>query len=258
MSRAATLKAPAPPPREPQVAPTRWQSEVLRTPREADLCLFGGKGSGKTALVPYLLMRDEQEFGPDCRALYVRKSHGGAQEFMLMLYEALARAYGIRAVSFNSQTGLFKFGRATCAVDQLAEPKDLQKHWGKNYSLILCDEVGEYNGLDLIEKLRASLRPPAGIPARMVLIGNPGGPNHAVLLRRFVAGTTPWVPRIDEKSGRRFIYCPSTYKRQPAHRSRRLPRATARRLRERRRIDEGMGRWFVRRDEGGLLQQRRR
>ena len=195
--------------------PTRWQGEVLRTPRECDLALFGGKGSGKTAIVPFLLMRDEREFGSDCRALYVRKSHGGAQEFSLALYEALARAYGARAVSFNSQTGLFKFGRATCVVDQLAEHKDLQKHWGKNYSLIICDEVGEYTGLDLIEKLRASLRPPAGVPARLIMVGNPGGANHAVLLKRFVAGTAPWTPRVDEKSGRRFIYCPSTYRDNP-------------------------------------------
>ncbi|MHB8496055.1 MAG: phage terminase large subunit [Casimicrobiaceae bacterium] len=195
--------------------PTRWQSEVLRTPRECDLALLGGKGSGKTAIVPFLLMRDEQEFGSDLRSLYVRKSHGGTQEFTLMLYEALARAYGARAVSFNSQSGLFKFGRATCVVDQLAEPKDLQKHWGKSYSLILCDEIGEYNGLDLIEKLRASLRPPVGVPARMILIGNPGGSNHAVLMRKFVAGTTPWTPRIDVKTGRRFLYCPSTYRDNP-------------------------------------------
>jgi hypothetical protein len=198
-------------------APTPYQCEVMRTPRDADALLFGGKGSGKTRLVPYLLLRDGEEFGPDCKALYVRQSHAGLAEFALMLYEALARFYGVRGVSFNSQSGLVKFGGrgATCQLDQLAEQKDLAKHWGKNYSLIVCDEVGEANGLDLIDKLRASLRPPLGIPGRMVLIGNPGGPNHATLLRRYVAGTTPWVPRLDPRSGRYFIWCPSTYKDNP-------------------------------------------
>ena len=175
-----------------------------------------------------------------------------------MLYEALARAYGIRAVSFNSQTGLFKFGRATCVVDQLAEPKDLQKHWGKNYSLILCDEVGEYSGLDLVEKLRASLRPPAGIPARMVLIGNPGGPNHAVLLRSFVAGHDAMGAAHRREVRAALHLLPEHVPRQPAHRPRRLRRAAARRLRERSRDAQGVVRWLVRRDEGWLLQQRRR
>ena len=197
------------------LAPTKWQRNVLATPRECDLALLGGKGSGKSALVPFLVMRDEQEFGSDSRSLYVRKSHGGAQEFMLSMYEALVRAYGIRGVTLNSQTGLFKFGKATLQVDQLAEPKDLQKHWGKNYSLVICDETGEYNGLDLVDKLRASLRPPSGIPARMILIGNPGGPNHSVLLKTFVAGVAPWTPTLDRRSGRQFIYCPSTYRDNP-------------------------------------------
>jgi hypothetical protein len=163
--------------------PTPWQSEVLRTPRAADAILLGGKGSGKTALVPFIVMRDEAEFGPNCRALYVRQSHGGSAEFALMVYESLARVYGVRAVHMNAQTGLIKFGRgATLQLDQLSEAKDLGKHWGKNYSLIICDEVGEAYGMDLIDKLRASLRPPLGVPGRLILIGNPGGANHAMLL----------------------------------------------------------------------------
>jgi hypothetical protein len=134
-----------------------------------------------------------------------------------MLYEALVRAFGIGGANFNAQSGLAKFGGrgATCQLDQLSEPKDLAKHWGKNYSLIIADEVGEHNGMDLVDKLRASLRPPLGIPARMVLIGNPGGRNHAALLKRYVAGVTPWTPTLDAKSGRHFIFCPSTYRDNP-------------------------------------------
>ncbi len=100
-------------------------------------------------------------------------------------------------------------------LDQLNEPRDLAKFWGKNFSLIFFDEVGEANGLDLIDKLRASLRPAKAVPGRMILIGNPGGPNHATLLKRYVAGTHPWTPTLDPKSGRHFIWCPSTLADNP-------------------------------------------
>ncbi len=81
----------------------------------------------------------------------------------------------------------------------LDEPRDLAKYWGKNFSLIIVDEVGEANGLDLIDKLRASLRPAKGVPGRMMLIGNPGRPNHATVAGALVAGTQPWTPTLDAK-----------------------------------------------------------
>src|SRR5437899_547780 len=82
-----SLPMPSAAKRTPEVAPadvaqpTTWQQECLRTPRECDLILLTGKGSGKTALVPFLVMRDEAQFGADCRALFVRQSHGGGSEF---------------------------------------------------------------------------------------------------------------------------------------------------------------------------------
>jgi hypothetical protein len=39
--------------RTDSLAPTAWQGAVLGTPREADLALLGGKGSGKTHLMRY-------------------------------------------------------------------------------------------------------------------------------------------------------------------------------------------------------------
>jgi hypothetical protein len=70
-------------------------------------------------------------------------------------------------------------------------------------------------GLTLIDQLRTSLRPPLGIPARFVWIGNPGGVSHVQCYRRFIVGTTPWVPRIDGKTGRRFLWCPSAVADNP-------------------------------------------
>ena len=193
-----------------------FQVRALSTPEECDLILLGGKGSGKTHLLSILPLRQAEQLGARCRALYLRLSHGGGREFELKTQELYATLYGSNGVRFNSQSGEFRFpNNATLTIDQLAEPRDYQKHMGKNYTMIMVDEVGEYGDLTLIDKVRASLRPPLGVQARMVLCGNPGGPNHGNLLKRFVAGTTPWLPRLDQQTGRHFIWCPSTYRDNP-------------------------------------------
>lgn len=53
------------------------------------------------------------------------------------------------------------------------------------------------------------------MPLRVVVAANPGGPGHAQLYRRFVAGREPWEPFAEEASGRSFVYCPSTFRDNP-------------------------------------------
>lgn len=189
-----------------------FQIRVFQTPEECDLLLLGGKASGKTHLVGPLVLRHAEQWRAHCRALYVRQTYGGARETEADLLDLFGQVFG-RGCRYNGQEKLFKLPHgATFQLDQLSDASDLRKAWGKSFSLIIVDEVGEYPDLSLIDKLRPSLRPPLGVTGRMVLIGNPGGPSHASLVKRYIAGTTPWVPRIDKLTGRHFIWCPSTYK----------------------------------------------
>lgn len=191
-----------------------WQADVMRVPEECDLALLGGKGSGKSHVVAPLVLRHAEQLGARCRALYVRQSHSGAQEFTLKALDAFSAVYGKR-LKFASREGFTFPGGGTLQIDQLAEPTDYQKYMGRNHTLIVCDEAGEYPDPALIDKLRASLRPPLGVRGRVVLIGNPGGPGHGWLLKRYVAGAEPWKPRLDPVSGRLTVWCPSTYRDNP-------------------------------------------
>ena len=46
---------------------------------------------------------------------------------------------------------------------------------------------------------------------RMILCANPGGTGHQWLAKRYVFAASPWTPFTEEKSGRTFVYCPSTF-----------------------------------------------
>ncbi len=65
--------------------------------------------------MPFVLIRDEEEFGCRVRALYVRQSHAGGAEFALTLYEQLVRIYGVRHVAFNAQSGLVNSAARPCS-----------------------------------------------------------------------------------------------------------------------------------------------
>ena len=47
------------------------------------------------------------------------------------------------------------------------------------------DEVGNHFDAGFIDSAAATLRGPAGVPTRTILLGNPGGPFHPVLQARY-------------------------------------------------------------------------
>src|SRR6185437_4570448 len=196
--------------------PTAWQEAVLAVPREWDLALFGGKGSGKSEVVKWLVARDAREFGNGLNGIYVRLTHGAAMEFALSAAEFFRRIFGDgMRVSLQAPQRFTFPGGGMLVVDQLGTAGDYQKYMGKSLSCAFCDELGEHRDMMLVDKLRASLRSARAIPTRMVLIGNPGGPNHATLNKRFIVGTTPWQVTVDRVTCRPFVWCPSTYRDNP-------------------------------------------
>jgi hypothetical protein len=137
-------------------------------------------------------------------------------EFALNAAEFFRRIFG-EGMRVNLQPPQrFTFpGGGVLVVDQMSSDADYQKMMGRSLSAAYCDELGEHRDLRLIDKLRASLRSAQGVPTRMILIANPGGPAHALLNKRFIVGTSPWQPTVDKVTGRPFVWCPSTYRDNP-------------------------------------------
>jgi len=124
--------------------------------------------------------------------------------------EWFSLAYG-KSLKFNAQENLFRFPNgASLELQQVESDADLAKMAGRSQTLIIVDEITEYQSLNVVDKLRANLRSVAGHPLRFVVIGNPGGPGHGNVAQRW-AFHEPWVPFYESKSKRKWILCPSTY-----------------------------------------------
>ena len=189
---------------------SEFQADVLRVPESLDLFLGGGRGGGKSYALAALILRHVAEWGPAARALYVRQSFPGIGDFELVLREVLPRAFD--GATYSSQSHVWRLPNgAVVELGILETPADLTRYQGRSFTLLCADEVGEWPSLALVERLRANLRGPAGMPLRLVLAANPGGPCHQELARRFVFKAAPWEPFVDGTSGRGFVYCPSTF-----------------------------------------------
>jgi len=86
----------------------------------------------------------------------------------------------------------FKNG-TTLKFRYLDKDKDADNYQGHEYTWMGFDEAGMWPFPEVIDKLRACLRSPHGIPTRQVLTGNPGGRGHNWLKMRYIDPVPPNV-----------------------------------------------------------------
>lgn len=189
-----------------------FQRRVLAVPEEFDLFLGGGRGGGKSFTLALLALRHAEQYGERARVLYVRLTYRGVADFEAITRELFGRAYG-PAARFNSAEHVWRLPTgAYVELGQLDGPADYGKYQGRSFTLLLVDEAGHYAAPDLLDRLRSNLRGPRGLPVRVAMAANPGDPGHHWLASRYVFRSgAPWRPFDEPKSGRRWVYAPSTY-----------------------------------------------
>lgn len=191
-----------------------FQKAVLSLPQEHDLALLGGRGGGKSHTLALLALRHIYDYGGRARVLYVRRTHAGTADFEALCRDVFGQLYG-GAVRFNAQEGLFRFpSGALLEINQIEDAASYSKFQGRNYTLLLLDEVGQFATPDLLDRLRSNLRSAPQIPIRVVLAANPGDLGHSWILKRH-AWQVPWTPYEEPASGRTFVHCPSTFLDNP-------------------------------------------
>lgn len=81
---------------------------------------------------------------------------------------------------------------------------------------ICVDEAGNFASPTPIDKLRACLRSAHGVPCYLRLTGNPGGPGHNWLKRRYIDPAPPMTPHFDEIAKCWRVFIPSKLADNPA------------------------------------------
>lgn len=188
-----------------------FQKRALLLPEEVDAFLGGGRGGGKSYALALLALRHAEQYGPAARILYIRRTYKGLADFELITRDLFSEIYGATA-RYNSAEHVWRLpGGGYLELGQLESHADYAKYQGRTFTLLLVDEAGQYPDPALLDILRSNLRGPIDIPIRAIIAANPGGVGHHWLAKRYVFKAAPWTPFDEEKSGRLWVYAPSTF-----------------------------------------------
>ena len=188
-----------------------FQQRALSVPEEFDVFLGGGRGGGKSYAEAVLALRHAEQYGERGRVLYLRRTYKGLADFELVTRDLFGTIYGT-AARYNAAEHVWRLpGGSYIELGQLETHSDYAKYQGRSFTLLMADEVGQYPAPDLLDLMRSNLRGAVDVPIRVVLAANPGGPGHYWLAKRYVFAAAPWVPFVEPKSRRTWVYCPSTF-----------------------------------------------
>lgn len=169
---------------------------------------FGGaRGGGKTDGILGDWAQHASAYGEDAIGLIVRRTR-------LQLTETFERAKAIyRPVGAKFTEVPMRAvmpGGARLNFAYLERDADAENYQGHGYTRIYIEEAGNFPSIAPILKLMATLRSGAGVPCRIRLTGNPGGPGHQWIKARYIdPSPMGWDIVKDEDTGLERVYIPS-------------------------------------------------
>ncbi len=195
--------------------PTEYQARSLIAPEAINQIHAAGRGGGKTMCAHLHVARHCEKYGARAHALVIRRSFPGLTDFERSLHHTLVLAFGDKT-RFNGQEHIFRLPNgSTVELRCYQSASDFEALQGRETTLIVIDEVGQFADPSILFLLRSLLRGPEDIPRRMIWACNPGGVGHGWLWNRFVSKAAPWRPFVDDQSGTQWLLCPSTLTNNP-------------------------------------------
>lgn len=172
-----------------------------------DDVLFGGaRGGGKTdSLLGRALTRSLRYPGL-YRGLLLRRTYDELDEVNGRAHELLDPI----GAKWRASRHLWEFPWGGWLKMRFVQrDADASRYQGHSYNDLLIDEAGNFPDPAPIDKLVATLRDKNGVPPRMAMSANPGGPGHAWLVQRYIQPSAPGVPFRDPTTGAHRVYIPS-------------------------------------------------
>lgn len=169
---------------------------------------FGGaRGGGKTDAVLGDFLEHADAYGEHAIGLMVRRKR-------VELVETIERSkqiYGPLGWVFHEQDKMWRAPNgARLRFAYLERDQDAQAYQGHSYTRIYVEEIGNFPSEAPILKLMATLRSGAGVPVGFRATGNPGGPGHQWVKKRYIdPAPLGFQVFTDPESGLERVYIPS-------------------------------------------------
>jgi hypothetical protein len=169
---------------QPQVGP---QTAAALCP--ADEIFFGGtRGGGKSDCAIGRQVYGAAKYGRHWNGLMIRRKYKDLAELRRRFNQLIAMGMPAEQSGGENQTGYIRYKNGAkitlAAIKELSQADD----WiGHQFTEITVDEAPNIPFISLLlDKLKGSLRSPAGVPCHVFLTGNPGGPGASIIKQMYI------------------------------------------------------------------------
>jgi hypothetical protein len=156
-----------------------------------DVFFGGARGGGKTDALLGDWAMHASRYGADAHGIIFRRS-------MPELEDVIRRSREIYVpigAEFKEQSKTWVMpGGAELRMRYLESDNDASRYQGHAYTWMGLDEMGQWPSPLPIDQLRACLRSNANVPCMMRGTGNPGGPGHEWVKKRYIDPSPPLTP----------------------------------------------------------------
>ena len=180
------------------------QSDLLACPA-SDVFYGGARGGGKSHGILLDFAKHAYKYAQGIGVLF-RKTYPELEDLQSKaqrIYPFLGATYKAGARSWEFPSG------ATLKMRYLQTDEHANNYIGHEYTWMGFDQLDSWPKQSTIDKLKANLRNPHGIPSRMVSTGNPGGVGHNWIKARYIDPAPPRTLIRDNGSATR-CYIPAT------------------------------------------------
>ena len=188
----------------PQEGP---QKALLGCPIE-EIFFGGARGGGKTDGSLGDWMVHAGRYGRAARGIFFRRRSKDLEDVIRRALELFPK---LGAKFRDAPKNRFDWPNgAQLKFRQLWDEKDAAHYQGHAYTRVYVEEITQWASDQAVRLLWGAMRSPEGVPVGMRLTGNPGGPGHEWVKRRYVSPAPGgYVPILDTETGRSRVFIPS-------------------------------------------------
>lgn len=164
---------------QPQPGP---QTRLLTCPAW-EIFYGGARGGGKTDGILGEFIGHAQRYGEGASALVVRRT----RTELLDTIERSRQLYAPLGAKFNQTDALWRFPNgARLQFIYLEQDSDADRYQGRSITRLYVEEAGTFPSEKGLLKLIACIRSGKGVPTKLIMTGNPGGPGQQWLKARYI------------------------------------------------------------------------